>query len=575
MITGIISTMKQFGINGRYIKYIFIGAVVILTLFRIYLGVNIPLFLQGDARYDDYLMVQYADSISSGNWLGNYCNITLVKTCSMSLMLVLGHFCGISYSMMLTVLYILSVLAISVSFGKLSDNRYIGIICYIVLLFSPIMFHKENVQKVYRGGYIVIFSMFVTAAVVGLFAFCKEKISRMVIWSIIGSLALPIFWYMKEDSIWLLPFVVTGIAITIICLALDKKTQNKSLRIVICTLPLVSLILCILIYRGINKKYYDIYTDNDRSNTYFAEVIHDLLKMENAGDEDSWLTRESLVNALSSSEAFASIGWEVLSVYDMRAGKDGNVVGDYFIWGLRESAGVAGIYDNGAKESEGYWKTIHDELTKAYEEGKLTEDDNAIFLSPVTRGAALEEISNYYRNNLRNTLKQILIYEFNDLELLESVGDADRISIMAVYAGNNYISETNYDEVAIQRYEKVVGIANNMIDIFERSARIVLKVSVIGYIAFILTGIIYRRQGVIRLDDIRLLTVCLGLGLTSLILIMAVLWFCNFLTDYKIYDYCSAAIPMIQILEIIGIYYFIRTIYMYIKNVSLKRCKKA
>ena len=115
--------MKQFGINGRYINYILIGIIVILTVFRIYLGINIPLFLQGDARYDDYLMVQYADSIVSGRWLGSYCNLTLVKTCAMSLMLALGYFGGISYSFLVTFLYILSVLAVSTSFGKLIGNK--------------------------------------------------------------------------------------------------------------------------------------------------------------------------------------------------------------------------------------------------------------------------------------------------------------------------------------------------------------------------------------------------------------------------------------------------------------------
>jgi len=565
--------MKQYGINGRYINYILIGIIVILTVFRIYLGVNIPLFLQGDARYDDYLMVQYADSIVAGRWLGSYCNLTLVKTCAMSLMLALGYFGGISYGALVTFLYILSVLAVSVSFGKLMGNRFIAYICYIILLFSPVMFHKENVQKVYRGGYIVIFSLFAVAAVVGLFAYYNERLRYMVMWAVIGSLALPIFWYMKEDSIWLLPFVVTGTVITLICLITDKNTEKRIEKIVTCILPIVSLVVCILIYRGLNKEYYGLYTDNDRGNTYFAEVVHDLLKMENAGEGSSWLTRDSLVNALYNSKTFESIWGEVVSVYDARAQKDGNVDGDFFIWGLREGAQMAGVYDNGVKGSEEYWKTVHDELTQAYKNGKLKEDERLIFFSDVTRGATLNDITQYYKHNLKNAIKKIITYEFNDLELLESVGEDYKISLMARYAGDNYIHDGTSDELKIHRYEKVIYIANSITGVFRKIASKIFKASVIGYIAFILTATFYRKHGLVRRDDIKIFAVCVGLGMTSLVLIMAVLWFCNFLTEYKIYDYCSAAIPLIQILEIIGIYYLVRTIYCYV-NVFLKEKHK-
>ena len=57
------------------------------TIYRIYLSIKMPLFLQGDYINDDYLFVEYASEILKGNWLGNFGERTLVKSCSFSLFL--------------------------------------------------------------------------------------------------------------------------------------------------------------------------------------------------------------------------------------------------------------------------------------------------------------------------------------------------------------------------------------------------------------------------------------------------------------------------------------------------------
>ena len=57
-----------------------------------------------------------------------------------------------------------------------------------------------------------------------------------------------------------------------------------------------------------------------------------------------------------------------------------------------------------------------------------------------------------------------------------------------------------------------------------------------------------------------ILLVTLGMGCSFVILILAVIWFCNFLSDRKIYDYLCAAIPLMEALEVVGAYYFYKMI---------------
>ena len=57
-----------------------------------------------------------------------------------------------------------------------------------------------------------------------------------------------------------------------------------------------------------------------------------------------------------------------------------------------------------------------------------------------------------------------------------------------------------------------------------------------------------------------------GMVLTSILLILAIQWFCSFLSLRKIYDYLSCAVILIQITELTGIYYLIKSLKQLIRN---------
>ena len=83
--------IKEFVIKNK----IFSILLFILTIFRIYLAVKIPLFIQADALYDDFLFIKYADSLLHGNWLGDYGYTTLAKSPSFSIFIAFTSLLGI------------------------------------------------------------------------------------------------------------------------------------------------------------------------------------------------------------------------------------------------------------------------------------------------------------------------------------------------------------------------------------------------------------------------------------------------------------------------------------------------
>ena len=80
---------------------ILLSILIFLTFFRIVLAMKLPLFIQGNAMYDDALFIEYANNILRLKWLGDFNFLTYAKGCSFSIFLVLNYILGIPYSLSL------------------------------------------------------------------------------------------------------------------------------------------------------------------------------------------------------------------------------------------------------------------------------------------------------------------------------------------------------------------------------------------------------------------------------------------------------------------------------------------
>ncbi len=550
--------------------------ILAISLFRIYIANRIPLLLQSDAKYDDYLLIQYADSISHGDWLGPYCHTTFLKVASSSFLIAMGRFFGLEYGIAQVVLYIVAVTLLVCSFNKLICNKIWVVCTYAFLLFSPIMFHSENVQKIYRGGYIVSFSIIVIAGVVGIFVSSKEKIGSLIKWAILESVSLPFFWFLKEDSVWLIPFVFVGIIISVISIVLSD-TSMRYVRILLCMIPMIVLLCSRFTYKEINYIEYGLKAETDRGNTAFADVISDLLHIKDAGDDTSWVTRETLEKACNASPTLGSIEDSIMSVYDGRAESNGNVNGDFVIMAIREAVDKEGLYSKTAKDTEDFYRNVHNELTEAFIEERLEKEKNRIYISHVSRGYSFEEIKEYYSERFIDNILMLISYDHNQTDIRQSTGQEEKIKLMEEYVGDRYVvSTTTYEQ--IEKYTGAVNVVNHIVDGYKATGKKICKISVIGYLIYIIAGII----GLIKnkddnranreYKDLWLLAISFGLFLTCILVVAAVIWFCNFLTDWKVYDYCSAIIPIMELLESIGVYYLIKNVYAMGRNMYERIC---
>ncbi len=560
------NTKKQ-GLLHKIAIVLVVFVILCTTYVRIRLAASIPLLLQADAKYDDYLLIKYADSIYHNNWLGDYSHTTYLKVASSSALMALGRALGLEYGVGQAILYVISVAILVLALNKLINNKIWTICTYVFLIFSPIMFHAENVQKIYRGGYIVSFSLLVIAGIIGIFVSSKERLSCIIMWTVLESICLPIFWFLKEDSIWIIPFICAGILISVVSV-ITTITDKKHLRVFLCVIPLFVLMCTRYAYSEKNYAEYGLRTETDRDGAAFADVINDILHIKDASEGTSWITRDTMQKACNASATLGTIEDSIMTVYDARAEQNGNVDGDFVIMAIREAADAEGVYNTNAGDTERFYRSIDRELKQAFADGLLEKEDNRIYISRVSRGYTIDEIKTYYKERLVDNIRMLISYDHNETDTKQSKGFADNMALMSEYVGDKYITDTTDDE-DIELYNNAVDIVNCIVDKYRSTAKAICKAAMLGFFlsfAVSVVTFINHKTSIGRRIELSkeqsLLVISLGLFLTCILVVVAVIWFCNFLTDWKVYDYCSAIIPIIELLESIGIYLLIKNIYL-------------
>ncbi len=552
-------TLLKSKVQNQFWTRMTVIVLVALTLLRFWLGIKTPILLQASAGYDDYLYVEYASSMLRGEWLGGFSHFTLLKAVSPAVILAVNYILGISYSLSMTVGYILAVFIFSLAMYRLMESRKFFVSLYVFLLYSPGMFHEENVQKVYRGGYIVIFTLLVFAAVIGQHAaVIRERKREFVFWTILGCVSLPVFYYLKEDSIWILPFVCVGMLVTLAALWRRKHTWRQ-LKLVAVLSPLFVLMAVTIGYKTLNYCYYGEYAVTDRSDTYCKEVLSDLLKVDdgvNNEQQNIWVTRSMIDTAAKHSETLRQLLPYIEESWTRWFGEGKEAGGDFYIWAFRDAVRLAGIYDGGGANVNRYYQKLHMELQEAYDSGELDELSDRIYISPVTRGFTFEELVEYYGARLPHIAKILAAYKENITTARESSGSSENLAIMSALTSSHF-RQGGVDNQYYRYDEKIAAIDNKITAVYQKTGYLMFFSSSVGIAAmFVLTVLKIIRKTVSE-KEVSVLLVTAGIAASGVLVVFAVTWFCNFLSDRKVYDYLCAAIPLMETVEIIGLYYLV------------------
>ena len=128
-------------------KYWFIILIVILSIIRFLMSYRLPSYIIQNLKYDDHLVFTQTNNLFKGNYLGIYSKYTLVKGIIFPLILTLIKYLKLTYSIGLTIIYILCTLYFTLSCKKITNNKIILLIIYVALLFNPLTYSAELFQR--------------------------------------------------------------------------------------------------------------------------------------------------------------------------------------------------------------------------------------------------------------------------------------------------------------------------------------------------------------------------------------------------------------------------------------------
>lgn len=363
--------MKQKKMIMKYLLWLYVVIVVIL---RIELVKHLPIIALSDADYDDNMMVNMAYSLLDGKWLGSYNYLILQKGMIFPLMLAFFYKLGISYITGVTILYIIGCFIFVYSLKDLFKNSKYLYIIFTFLIFNPIMFDSQVIQRVYRNSITQAQVMIIMGCLIAIYSRLKSNRLNILPWSILAGLTILSFFNTREDAIWLMPFIIVVTIINLIIVL--KLIKNKIINIIIIMLPLMFLFVGNNIISLINYNNYGVYLRTEPIGSYFKEAKSSIYSVTCKEDieyvsvpREKWNRLYAVSPTLLDMKPYIESSLDTWSKYD-RNKYDNEVEDGWFTWSFRSAVNSYGGYKN-AQFANQLYKKIHEEIEVAIDTGIL------------------------------------------------------------------------------------------------------------------------------------------------------------------------------------------------------------
>lgn len=361
-------------------KYYYFGVILIAVVVKMIILSNLPLFARDPSGADEYLMMYQAEQLASGNYLGPYNYLTLVKGIGFPVFLALSYRMGIPLLVMYGSFYTIACLLALVPIRRMIKKRPIQLIVFLILLFCPASM-DTNVQMIYRNMLIIPQSMILVSALMMVYYHANGSIKKLVGWSLLASFIWVFMWHTREDTIWSVPLVAAMWLIVVI--AIIKKNRKKPFdknvirRVAILSLPIVFLVMSIHLISFINYQHYGVYTTNQLNNSNYTKAVMLITKIKPEEEKARvTITHDTIRKIYDVSPTFAMLRPYIEKDYQNTSGlvtageANGEINEDLITWELTGAASSAGYYKD-AQTAENFWDNVYEEIKNEVDGGKF------------------------------------------------------------------------------------------------------------------------------------------------------------------------------------------------------------
>ncbi|GMO40350.1 MAG: hypothetical protein Ta2F_16560 [Termitinemataceae bacterium] len=420
------------------ILLLYMGLALVI---KIIIACGLPVYALGHAFHDDALLVDWTKNILEFNWLGNYNRLTLVKGITFSLFLAFNYIFSIPFLNAQILFYwsgcVFFILVLRKNLSVLQRG-----ILFTILFFLPITTATGTFLRIYRSNISPALVLFLFAFFIGLYLFRTEPKRKYLFYSIGCGITLALTYNLREEGIWVMPFVIAVIIITAVSLFIESNKQfTKSLikRMALIVLPIVILFFANTTIAAINYINYGVFIRNDLAEGNFAKMLKNIFLIKPEEDIFQISVPKSTVDKLyKESPAFA----ELKPAFDINFGGgwdltdgvvDWNIQDGWFMWALRDAIADTGYFDTASKMQD-FCRRVSKEIELAFREGRLEKRG----------GGSLSALSSPWKSEYSHQLlpavkKAILLVAGNKqckIDIQQAVGSGRQIKIMEVITSN-------------------------------------------------------------------------------------------------------------------------------------------
>lgn len=558
---------------------IFIGLLIFM---RFWLMNSTNWYVDLDTFYDSRLEIGTAINMIAGRWAGEYTKYTLCKNLSYPIFIATVYKLHLTYPIGLCTLICFASFLFARSLKPVFKSDTLRKIIFIIILYNPVGLSYQAAYH-YRNAITPWIVLIIISSILAIYLRRNENVKKLLLWALVGMFFVGFFWNLREDSIWFLPFILAGIIATTLHFWIDNK-KNKTIKSYICFVSIAILpILGIFIWNNaisfINYKHYGIYATNDRTQTYSAKVLGELIKIDDGTsmDEDYWVSSKAVALARDVSPTFAKLNVDVFESWPKH--------GDYSIWALRDSANDIGYYTD-AKSTNEMYKKIYEELNQAFKEGKL-KAKKGIQLSSTSGIYTGKEFVKAFQTGFLNFINHVMYKEYK-IERLEEILHVSNDGEFNLYENTLGIrlrrTEQQLDEIHADLTTKIqndnvikslyhnIFYVNIIVKIYNVLSPILFLLAIVGTI---MIGIDIFKNKNYQNYNVELLIFLIGIILICYLnSYLVCLWATSFyftLEDHLYIVYTTSQTLMLCCFEIIGTLVLLKKAYLKLRNLKGKK----
>lgn len=363
-------------------KYLFRCYIVLLLIIKLVLTAGIRVWATTDSPYDDGMMIQNAANLIAGKWLGAFNQYTLAKGVTFPLYTAMLNKLGIPLLLSIVFLCFFACLAFVLAIRKLIPNRFLLALLYTVLMFNPISTYFWTFNRVYRESIYSYLVIFLFSFIIAIFLNRFGSVRRVTLLGVGAGISLAAVWLAREDSPWVMPFVVVALAITAIGICLRKNLQHKAKRLLALAVTPAILIISVWGVSCINNRMYGVFLANEFTGGSLPVLMKELQSIK----PDEWSPRTPIPKSTREAAYAVSPTFAKLKPYLENHGfvvlEKGNPTCDLLVWSVVDSVEQSGM--TSAQASQLFYQKSAQEIQTAINQGKLKTRGGytSVFLSP-------------------------------------------------------------------------------------------------------------------------------------------------------------------------------------------------